>query len=184
MLEGHTGKGEAAVAGQLLNYVIRAVSVELKVKEVEELEVRLAELEAALEKRGERGALMGLRAKVSRLQKALRGTLDCIELADGGRYCFEPEQTWETLFGYWSASLRAVYHETPRPEPPEILRAVASAADRHRAFQQAYSQAPAPWCPLDVTALVERGELTPRPLVAGGDEHHVLHPHKEPDDSS
>ena len=40
------------MAGQLLNTYIRAVSVELKVREVTELVARLEALEGALEQRG------------------------------------------------------------------------------------------------------------------------------------
>jgi hypothetical protein len=45
VLEGTVDKGRAAVAGQLLNYYLRAVAVETKVREVEELEARVSELE-------------------------------------------------------------------------------------------------------------------------------------------
>jgi hypothetical protein len=48
VLEDRIDKGTAAVAGQLLNTYIRAVSVELKVREVTELVARLE----ALEQRG------------------------------------------------------------------------------------------------------------------------------------
>jgi hypothetical protein len=51
VLEGRTDKGVAAVASQVLNVYLRAVSVELKVKEVTELEERLEELERVLEQR-------------------------------------------------------------------------------------------------------------------------------------
>ncbi len=55
VLEGRVDKGAAAVAGQLLNTVIRAVSVELKAREQLELIERLEALEEALETRkGER----------------------------------------------------------------------------------------------------------------------------------
>jgi hypothetical protein len=50
VLEGRVDRGDAAVVGQLYNTLIRAVSVELKVKEVTELEERLEELEASLER--------------------------------------------------------------------------------------------------------------------------------------
>ncbi len=50
VLEGRQDRQDAAVAGQLLNYAIRAVSVGLKAKEVGELEARLEELSAALER--------------------------------------------------------------------------------------------------------------------------------------
>jgi hypothetical protein len=51
VLAGRKDRGDAAVAGQLLNYAIRAVSVGLRAKEVEELEGRLDELEATLKQR-------------------------------------------------------------------------------------------------------------------------------------
>ena len=50
VIAGRADRGDAAVAGQLLGTYIRAVSVEMKVKEVEELEARIE----ALERRGER----------------------------------------------------------------------------------------------------------------------------------
>ena len=55
VLAGRVDRGNAAVAGQLLNTVIRAVGVELKVREQMELEARLEELEGALERQSERG---------------------------------------------------------------------------------------------------------------------------------
>jgi hypothetical protein len=42
-------------AGQLLNYALRAVSVGLKAREIEELEGRLEQLESALQLREEEG---------------------------------------------------------------------------------------------------------------------------------
>src|SRR5215212_7619112 len=52
VLEGKADRADAAVAGQLLNYVIRAVATELKVREQLELEERLEEIEAALKEKG------------------------------------------------------------------------------------------------------------------------------------
>ena len=54
VLEGRTDRGDAAVAGQLLNTYIRAVAVELKVREQLEVVERLEVLEASLEERRER----------------------------------------------------------------------------------------------------------------------------------
>ena len=54
VLEGRTDRGDAAVAGQLLNTYIRAVGVELKVREQLEVVERLEVLEASLEERRER----------------------------------------------------------------------------------------------------------------------------------
>jgi hypothetical protein len=53
VLEGRVERSRAAVAGQLYNTLIRSISVELRVKEQLELEARLDELEATLERRGE-----------------------------------------------------------------------------------------------------------------------------------
>lgn len=50
VLAGGVDRSDAAVAGQLLNTVIRAVSVELKVTEQQDLIERLEELESALER--------------------------------------------------------------------------------------------------------------------------------------
>jgi hypothetical protein len=49
VLEGRQDRGNAAVAGQLLNTYIRAVGVELKAREQMELIERLEALEAGLE---------------------------------------------------------------------------------------------------------------------------------------
>ncbi len=51
VLEGRKDRGDAAVAGQLLNTYIRAVGVELKVREQQEIVERLEELESLLAQR-------------------------------------------------------------------------------------------------------------------------------------
>jgi glutathione S-transferase len=48
VLGGRVDRGDAAVASQVLNVYLRAVSVEQKLREVQELEQRLAQLEEAL----------------------------------------------------------------------------------------------------------------------------------------
>ncbi len=56
VLDGELESGRAAVANQLLNTRLRAVEIERKVKETEELEERLEALERAAEgQRGGRG---------------------------------------------------------------------------------------------------------------------------------
>ncbi len=52
VLSGSVDRQDAAVVGQLLNTVIRAVSVELKAREQLELVERLEMLEGALQERG------------------------------------------------------------------------------------------------------------------------------------
>ena len=54
VLEGRQDKGVAAVASQVLNVYLRAVSVELKVQEQRELIERLEALEEQLEAKGSR----------------------------------------------------------------------------------------------------------------------------------
>jgi hypothetical protein len=54
VLKGTTDRQDAAVVGQLLNTVIRAVSVELKAREQLEVVERLEALEEALEQKGGR----------------------------------------------------------------------------------------------------------------------------------
>jgi hypothetical protein len=55
VLEDKVDKGKGAVASQVLNVYLRAIGMELKVKEVTELEERLEELEASLERQNRTG---------------------------------------------------------------------------------------------------------------------------------
>ncbi len=55
VLSGSQDRASAAVAGQLFNTLLRAVAVELKVREVDELDARVEELEEIVE-RQKRGA--------------------------------------------------------------------------------------------------------------------------------
>jgi hypothetical protein len=54
VLEEKVDKGVAAVASQVLNVYLRVVSMEMKLREVEELERRMEELEALVAARKER----------------------------------------------------------------------------------------------------------------------------------
>ena len=56
VLDGEVDRGNAAVASQLLNTVIRAVGVELRVREQLELIDRVGELEEIIERQNKRGA--------------------------------------------------------------------------------------------------------------------------------
>lgn len=55
VMAGRVNRASAAIAGQLYNTVIRAVGVELKVREQQDLIERLEELEALLERQDKRG---------------------------------------------------------------------------------------------------------------------------------
>jgi hypothetical protein len=59
VLEGRQDKGVAAVVSQVLNVYLRAVSVELKVREQTEIIERLEALEAGLEHNGSGGRAWG-----------------------------------------------------------------------------------------------------------------------------
>ncbi len=54
-MAGRVNRASAAIAGQLYNTVIRAVGVELKVREQQDLIERLEGLESLLERQNERG---------------------------------------------------------------------------------------------------------------------------------
>ncbi|MDP8952529.1 MAG: hypothetical protein M3N18_09865 [Actinomycetota bacterium] len=110
---------------------------------------------------------MGLKSKLARLQKAVQGNLSCIELADGGRYWYEPAAAWAEVFGHTSGCLLADYRGEPRPEPPEIVQAVARARDRRAAVGKLHASGTAPFLAFDPEALIERGELVPRSFLAG-----------------
>ena len=56
VLRGNVDKGDAAVCSQLYNVLLRAIGMELKVKELEEMEAKLEEMEKALERQGEESA--------------------------------------------------------------------------------------------------------------------------------
>jgi len=49
VLEGSVDRGDAAVAGQLLNTVTRAIGMEMRVREVEDLERQVEELRELVE---------------------------------------------------------------------------------------------------------------------------------------
>ena len=55
VLEGDKDRADAAVASQIYNVLLRAIGMELKVKEVEELEAKLKEMAEALERQREGG---------------------------------------------------------------------------------------------------------------------------------
>ncbi len=109
---------------------------------------------------------MGLKGKLDRLQKTMQGKLSSFELADGTRYFFDPEESFSHVFQFFSDSMMADSRREPRPEPPEILKAISNARDRGDALSRAmngYSHL----LPIDRDALIERGEFVPRSLVAG-----------------
>jgi hypothetical protein len=108
---------------------------------------------------------MALRDKLRRLEKTMRGKLAHFELADGQTYYFDPEEAFKITFRFFTDSMYADWRREPRPEPPEVLMAVADARDRGAALEQVMGGTS--HLPVDVEELVERGEFVPRSLLAG-----------------
>ncbi|HVF01093.1 MAG TPA: hypothetical protein VNA27_07110 [Rubrobacteraceae bacterium] len=110
---------------------------------------------------------MGLKEKIGRLKRAVEGHVNYIELADGSRFFYEPEEVGPAVFKHGSRCLSADYRSEPRPDPPEILEAVARARDRRAALEQLYEPDAHLLIAYEIEALVERGELVPRSFLAG-----------------
>lgn len=79
---------------------------------------------------------MGVKDRLRCLQKAARGKLDHIELADGSRYWFDRQEVFWVTFRFFTASMRADWKREPRPDPPAVLRAVADARNREQALSR------------------------------------------------
>ena len=111
---------------------------------------------------------MGLRAKMRPLEvlALARGKLESFELEEGSRHYFDRSSGERFLHNM--ACLRAQARgESTYPEPPETLWAILRAKDRRAAFEQVYHPGAFDIFPYDQEALVERGELVPRSMVAG-----------------
>jgi hypothetical protein len=121
---------------------------------------------------------MGLKGKLDRLQKTMQGKLSSFELADGRRHYFDPTEAFKDSFLFFTACMTADCKGEPRPEPPEVLRAVAAARDRGAALFSVMGDSS--HLPLDRTALLERGELVNRSLVAGRELGEPLEDLSEP----
>jgi uncharacterized membrane protein YgcG len=92
--------------------------------------------------------------------------MDSFMLRDGQRFFFDRQEAFSHAFQFFSDSLRAAHSGEPRPEPPEILEAISNARDREEALSRALGGFVG-LLPIDRGALLSRGELVPRSLVAG-----------------
>jgi hypothetical protein len=107
---------------------------------------------------------VGFRDKMRRLENAARDNLASFELVDGSRFYYDPASP--ELFLHICDCL--TNHDKPkRPEPPEMVKALARAKDRRAAFSQTVEGGDMGLFPYEVEALVERGEIVPRSLVVG-----------------
>lgn len=100
-----------------------------------------------------------------RLENAMRGNLESFVLEDGSRFYYDPQSA--EMFLHMCECLRA--HDKPeRPEPPELVKAIARARDRRAAYEQVTDGAGTfSGIPYDTEALIERGEIVPVSLVVG-----------------
>ena len=108
---------------------------------------------------------MTLRNWIKRLERGAREDLANFILEDGSNYYFDP--TSGECFLHSMDCLQAQGECEPFPEPPETVKAIAKARDRRVALNQLYPNGSFGIFPYEVEALVERGELVPRSLVAG-----------------
>jgi hypothetical protein len=109
---------------------------------------------------------MGLRGKLRRLERGARGNLESFVLEDGSRYYFNP--TSAECFLHACACVRAQHKGEPFPEPPQTIKALTRARNRAAALDTACGGGGASLglFPYEREALLERGELVPRSLVA------------------
>ncbi len=115
---------------------------------------------------------MALRDKFRRLEKRMQGQLGYFELRSGQRYYFDSEEAFKITFGFFGDSLTADYRREPRPEPPDLLKAVADAKDRGGALYRVMGDFS--HLPIERETLLERGEFVPRSLVAGRTYNELL----------
>jgi hypothetical protein len=109
---------------------------------------------------------MGLKGWLKRLERGSRGDLVSFVLEDGSRHYYDPASA--EIFLHSMDCLRAQGEgKTSFPEPPETVKAVTRARDRRAALKQLYPKGAFGVFPYEEEALLERGELVPRSLVAG-----------------
>jgi hypothetical protein len=106
-----------------------------------------------------------IRGWLKRLERDARKDLASFVLEDGSRHYYDPESG--DCFLHSMDCLRAQGDGEPFPEPPETVKAIARAKDRRTALNQLYPNGSFGVFPYEPEALVERGELVPRSLVAG-----------------
>jgi len=106
---------------------------------------------------------MVLKGLIKRLEYKLRGGLASFVLQDGSTYYFSAEHG--EVFLHSAECIRADHAGRPRPEPPPTLVALCKARDRRAALEKV-AREPGGLFPYDTEALLERGELVPRSIVA------------------
>jgi hypothetical protein len=104
---------------------------------------------------------MALKTLLKRLEHKLRGDLEHFQLEDGTTHYFNPGGG--ELFRHTTACLRAEYEGKPYPQAPATLQALTKARDRAAAADKVATSGMFPY---DREALIARGELVPRSMMA------------------
>jgi hypothetical protein len=108
--------------------------------------------------------------EVRRLKQRLLGTdVLSIKQESGSVVTFDAKDVSVATFKYFLESLMADADRGPRPEPPEVLKAVANAVDRRYAVERVmngYNH-----LPVDPDVLIEEGRFEPISMVAGYDTY-------------
>jgi hypothetical protein len=102
-----------------------------------------------------------MRSWIRRLERHASEDLASFILEDGSRYYYNPISG--ECFLHAMACVRAKHYGGPFPEPPETIKVLTRARDRDVALEQVAGDT----FPYDRQALIERGELVPRSMVAG-----------------
>ena len=108
-----------------------------------------------------------LKGWLKRVEQAARGDLASFTLTDGSKHYYSPSSPERLLHTF--DCMRASYSGEPYPEPPETIKALCKARDRAAAFE-AVAGGTFGMFPYQVEALVERGELVARSMVASPSE--------------
>jgi hypothetical protein len=119
---------------------------------------------------------MGLKGELEVTELPLHCFLQLAELADGSRYYFDPQEASKVTFLYFAKCMDSEYKRETRPEPPDLIQAVADAKDRREALSRVMRGSS--FLALDQEALIARAEFVHPSLLVGHeyDEHGVLQP--------
>ncbi len=117
--------------------------------------------------------MASLRSWLRKLEREAKGeALLHIPQEFGSDFVQDRSEAAAELFSYYCECALADGAGEPRPEAPDVLRAVANACDRRAALanvMQGYR-----FLPVSATTLIEEGLLEPVSLVAGLSHEEVL----------
>jgi len=92
---------------------------------------------------------------------------DFIELRDGGRFWYEPQELYRSFFLYYMSCIGQDYKGEAREPVPPIFEAIAEAADREEAMEKVspnwrtWRTNYNPKAAINLDVLVEEGRIEP-----------------------